>query len=137
MSVPVLDGAREERLSRLRVVALYLFGSRARGEEGPNSDYDYAVLWPEGDHRKGEPLYLELYELLSEVSPRTLANDVIDIVFLRDAPLEMRFHVIRYGRVLFDADPTARLDFECRTELLYCDFRPLLDEMDQSILERA
>ena len=81
MSVPVLDGAREERLSRLRVVALYLFGSRARGEEGPNSDYDYAVLMPEGDHRKGEPLYLELYEKMSDVTTRTHANHENDSDF--------------------------------------------------------
>ena len=137
MDAPALTPAHRARLEQLGVVALYLFGSRARGEERPTSDYDYAVLTREGGHRKGGPLYMALYDLLAEISPRTLANDVIDIVFLEDAPLELRFHVVRYGQVLYDADPAARLEFETRTTLLYCDFRPLLDEMDQAILERA
>jgi hypothetical protein len=137
MDAPALSHEQQTRLKQLGVIALYLFGSRARGEERSASDYDYAVLTRERGHLRGGPLYMALYELLAAISPRTLANDVIDIVFLEDAPLELRFHVVRYGQVLYDADPAARLEFETRTTLLYCDFRPLLDEMDRAILERA
>ena len=115
--------------------AVYLFGSRAQGMESPVSDYDYAVLMAQKGYQKGDKTYLKLYDILSEISPRTLENDVIDIVFLKDATLELKFHVIRYGRVLYDADPKARADFESQTTLLYCDYRPLLDEFDQAILK--
>ena len=137
MKPRVLTPDHLEQLRRLDVVAIYLFGSRARGVEHPLSDYDYAVLTRESGHRRGGPLYTALYDVLSEVSPRTIENDVLDIVFLSEAPLELRFHVIRYGELLYDADPPLRMDFESRTTLLYCDFRPILDEMDRAILDRT
>ena len=129
-----LNKKQKDRLKKMGVQALYLFGSRAQGKEKPRSDFDYAVLFKEKGTSKGDPLYFELYDLLCEISERTLENDVIDIVFLRDAGLELRFHVIRYGRVLYESAPKARLDFESQTVLLYCDYRPLLDEFDQNIL---
>ncbi|MBI4212250.1 MAG: nucleotidyltransferase domain-containing protein, partial [Deltaproteobacteria bacterium] len=103
--------------------------------EHPLSDYDYAVLAKDQGHKRGDDLYVHLYDIFSDISPRTLKNDVIDIVFLRDIGLELRFHVVQYGKVLFDADPSARLAFEQQTTLLYCDFRPILDKFDQAILE--
>ncbi len=132
---PILIEARREELRRLGVQALYLFGSRAMGYEHARSDYDYAVLLKEEGHKRGDALYDKLYDLLSPISPRTLENDVLDIVFLRDAGLELRFHVIRHGRVLFESDPSARMNFEARTTLLYCDYRPVLDEFDRNLLE--
>ena len=65
----------------------------------------------------------------------TRENDVIDIVFLKNVGLELRFHVIRYGTVLYDDDPQRRLAFEAETTLLYCDYRPILDQFDKAILQ--
>jgi predicted nucleotidyltransferase len=137
MQVPHFNPMHYPILEKGGVQAIYLFGSRAQGKENPLSDYDYAVLLKEKGYSKGDPLYFQLYNLFSEVSPRTLKNDVIDIIFLRDAGLELRFHVIRYGVVLYDKNPKERLDFESETMILYCDYRPLLDEFDQAILERV
>lgn len=117
------------------VEAIYLFGSRAQEKEGLFSDYDYAVLVTEKGHAKGDDLYFKLYDIFSEISPRTLKNDVIDIIFLKDAGLELRFHVIRYGKVIYDDAPETRLDFEAQTMLLYCDYRPLLDAFDKTIIQ--
>ena len=105
------------------------------GFEHERSDYDYAILLKESGHRRGDDLYEKIYDLLSRVSPRHLENDVIDIVFLRDIGLELRFHVIRHGVILFEQDTAARMDFEAQTTLLYCDFRPILDEFDRNLLE--
>lgn len=135
MKLSRLNSKYRRLLSQLGIQAIYLFGSRAQGIEHPLADYDYAVLTERAGHKKGDKLYGVLYDIFCDISPRTLANDVIDIVFLRDAGLELRFHVIRYGRVLFDANPGARLDFEAQNTLLYCDYRPLLDEFDRAILE--
>mgnify|MGYP001608233144 CR=1 FL=1 len=134
MGIPQLTSRHGKVLEKLGVQAVYLFGSRAQGQEGPLSDYDYAVLLKERGHRRGDSLYDRLYDIFSEISPRTLENDIIDIVFLRDAGLELRFHVIRYGEVLFDSNPKARLNFESETVLLYSDYRPLLDEFDRAIM---
>lgn len=134
MKNSLFSAPQKKVLSKAGVQAVYLFGSRAQGKAGPNSDYDYAVLLPDRGHSRGDELYFGLYDIFSEISPRTLKNDVIDIVFLRDAPLELRFHVIRYGKVLLDTSPNARLDFEAQTILLYGDYRPILDEFDRNIL---
>lgn len=135
MSIPTLKTKQIKQLSGLNVQAVYLFGSRAQGKSGPFSDYDYAVLLEEKGHFRGDELYFQLYDIFSEISKRELKNDIIDIVFLRDAGLELAFHVIRYGKVIFEKDVKARLYFETITTLKYCDYRPLLDEFDKAILE--
>lgn len=122
------------RLRSLGVVAAYLFGSRAVGREGPASDFDFAFLMESSGRRRGDETYDALYDVLSPLCPRSAENDVIDIIFLNDAPLELRAHVTRYGMVLFDADPLARGRFEQRTISESCDFRPLLEEIDRTIL---
>ena len=105
-------------LNKAGIEAIYLFGSRALGKESHLSDYDYAVLCRKKGHSKGDPLYFRLYNLLCDFSPRTLKNDVIDIVFLRDVNLELKFHVIRHGKIIFDGVPKARCAFEQETTLL-------------------
>lgn len=124
----------QDKLSALHVQALYLFGSRAQGVEGPLSDYDFGVLMADEGHKRGGKLYDAMYDILAPLCPRTLENDIIDIVFVRDAPLELRFHIIRYGKVLFDENPRERGRFEDITTMLYCDYRPILDMFDKAIL---
>lgn len=131
----ILPQTTKTQLKQLGVMALYLFGSRAQNIASPQSDYDFAILLDQAllsaDHLQ---LYNALYDILSPFCPRTLENDVIDIVFLDQAGLEMRMHVVRYGQVLFDADPKQRLAFEEKTVLEYADFKPLLNIFDQAVL---
>lgn len=129
-----LNDAQRSFLVKTKVQAIYLFGSRAQKKEGPLSDYDYALLLKEKGHKRGDDLYFKFYDFFSEISPRTLKNDTIDIIYLRDVGLELCFHVIRYGLVIYDNDPKARLHFETTTHLLYCDYRPILDQFDHTIL---
>lgn len=122
------------KLQKLGVYALYLFGSRAMGAEGPLSDFDFAVLMNGIGHSRGDKTYDALYDLLSPLCKRTLDNDVIDIVFLRDAPLELKAHIIRYGKVLYESNPPARGRFEEEAALEAADFRPHQNIIDQTIL---
>ena len=131
----ILSKEHKNKLHDLGVEALYLFGSRAQGIDGPLSDYDFAVLTKKESDRRGWAIYDAIYDLLSPFCPRTQKNDVIDIVFLRHAPLELKMHIVRYGQVLFDENPRARAKFEEETTLLYCDFRPILDIFDKAILK--
>src|SRR3989338_2212944 len=129
-----LSTTDKNKLAAVGVQALYLFGSRAQGVEGPLSDYDFGLLMASEGHKRGGKLYDAIYDILAPLCPRTLENDIIDIVFVRDAPLELRFHIIRYGKVLYDANPRERGRFEDITTMLYCDYRPLLDMFDKAIL---
>lgn len=133
MNIPI-PSSQLEALRSLGVQSLYLFGSRAQDSHGPLSDYDFAVLIKSPGHKRGDKTYNALYDILSPLCERTLKNDVIDIVFLNNAPLELRMHVVRYGKVLFDDAPSARLAFEEQTVLEYADYRPILDMFDKAIL---
>ena len=124
----------QRALTKLGVMTLYLFGSRAQNAETARSDYDFAVLMKHPGHKRGDAPYDAIYDIFAPLCPRTLENDVIDIVFLHDASLELRNHVLQYGKIFLDNDPKQRVQFVEKTMLEYCDFRPLLDMFDNAIL---
>ncbi|MBX6423479.1 nucleotidyltransferase family protein [Thermosulfurimonas sp. F29] len=74
-----------------RGVRVYLFGSRARGEEAPHSDVDLAF---EGGEELG-PLLAELEEILEE----SLLPQKVDLVDLRVAGEELRRRVLEEGKL--------------------------------------
>ncbi|MBI4367006.1 MAG: nucleotidyltransferase domain-containing protein [Deltaproteobacteria bacterium] len=123
------------RLRALGIDVLYLFGSHAEGVATASSDVDVGVVAADakGLSQGTNALYLELYKLLSRYVPN---SDRLDIVFLQRAPLELRFDVVKHGIPIFSSSDDARLQFEERTTIAYCDFRPLLRQFDRAILEK-
>ncbi|TSC68528.1 MAG: DNA polymerase beta domain-containing protein [Parcubacteria group bacterium Gr01-1014_66] len=128
----------EDRLRKLGIGIVYLFGSHAEGVAGAASDIDIgvALLRPSALKHTASDLYAELYDLLTDAFDMQNFRDM-DIVFLDRAPLELRFDVITHGRVLFESDAQFRLDYEERTAMLYRDFKPLLEVFNEAILERV
>ncbi len=53
-----------EKLPNLKL--LILFGSRARGEHRPDSDWDFAVLYEERSDQKDISSLLKIYTLLEQ-----------------------------------------------------------------------
>jgi predicted nucleotidyltransferase len=85
-------------------IALYLFGSRARGDEQAESDVDLALLAP----RPLDPV--QRWKLQEELA--TLARADVDLVDLRRASAVLRVQVLRDATVLCDRDRYARELFE-------------------------
>lgn len=81
---------------------VYLFGSRARQEYGPLSDYDFAVYFDTKDKNRMYDIKFELFDRLS----RLLKTDKIDIVILNltEAP-ELKYLIIKEGRLIFERKP--------------------------------
>jgi uncharacterized protein YutE (UPF0331/DUF86 family)/predicted nucleotidyltransferase len=79
-------------------LAIWLFGSYARGEETPLSDLDLAYL-PEDNISSSDMdnLDIELYKGLSGV----LKTDDITLINLNEAGTYLAFHVLREGKILF------------------------------------
>lgn len=102
------------------VVAAWLFGSLARGDERADSDLDLAVLM-----RPGEDLasLRDLSVGLERFSP----SGRVDIVVLGQQGPVFRHHVLREGRLLVDEDPRVRHAFEARTHVEYFDWKPTHD----------
>jgi len=115
------------------VVAVYLFGSLARGSEGPLSDVDVAILLAD----PVDPAEFGRLELAYTGAVLTaLGTDEASVVILNTAPLALRHRVIRDGRVLLDRTPRARREFAVRSEGLYLDFKPVLDAYDDELLRQ-
>lgn len=124
----------KKKLSDLGVGIVYLFGSQAEGVAGPLSDTDLGVVMTSHSYLSGSSndLYLALFDILGKFVEN---SNKLDIVFLQKAPLELRFDVITHGRSLFEISTGFRLDFEEKTTIEYCDFKPILREFDRAILE--
>jgi predicted nucleotidyltransferase len=86
------------------VVAIYLFGSVARGDDVAGSDVDVAVLGRRPLHA------LERFDLQERVA-RALGRDV-DLIDLRSASTVLRIQVLQGDVLLFDGDRFARQLFE-------------------------
>lgn len=122
-------------LNRMGVVCIFLLGSRALGVERQNSDYDFGILLkklpPKGPLRR--ETYHTLHDVLGDIID-ALCN--VDIIFLQDAPLELRFHTARYGKVLFETDPQYRGLFLENTIREYADFEPYRRVFEEAVLAR-
>jgi predicted nucleotidyltransferase len=111
------DGSLDERLGRVLseggdVRLAMLFGSRARGQARPDSDFDIAVLL-EGDAARADR-GRTVRELAARLG-RVVSAALIDLVILNDAPALLRHRVLRDGRVLFQRGPEDRVRFAIQT----------------------
>ncbi len=76
----------------------YLFGSVAKGKAGKLSDIDIAVLLDESLNKE-QRFDLQL-ELISDIS-ELLKTDKIDMVVINEAPLSLKFEIIKANYPLF------------------------------------
>ncbi len=118
---------------RKEVVAVYLFGSYARGKADHLSDLDIALLLRpdlprEAMWRLGLRLDVEVCDVLG--------TDDVDVIVLNTAPLEAQFEVIRTGILLHSNDEGIRTEYEVLMMSAYWDFKKVLDEYDAYALRR-
>ena len=103
------------------VIAVYLFGSFARGSERPESDVDVAVLYADAPAKTFDGLPLALEERLERQLGRT-----VQVVVLNHASADLIHHVLMDGKLLIDRDPSSRIQFEVRARNEYFDLQPIL-----------
>ncbi len=112
---------------------VYLFGSQARGDAGPLSDVDIAVLAcddvPPDDYTA---LQLRLMTRLM----RALKRDDVQVVILNRAPILLQHRVIRDGRLLLCRDELLRSRYEARVLVRYFDSRHLEDLYNEGLMKR-
>lgn len=99
------------------LIALYRFGSQAKGTARPDSDIDFAVL------AQNSIPNLRRFELAQELAVQ-LHRDV-DLVDLRAASTVMRMQVLSTGFCLASLNEAARREFEMYA---YSDYARLNEE---------
>ena len=106
------------------VAAAYLYGSRSRGEGSPRSDLDLAFVLSRSASRQDVLLAERLRaEIMTRLDPRV----EIDAHIAEDLPLSLRGRIVTEGLLVYERDPTRRVEFETSTRRLYFDFLPFLE----------
>lgn len=108
------------------VIFAYLFGSQARGQEGPLSDVDIAVYL----EAETDPVQVKL-DLIGKLAD-VLGTDYFDLVILNTAPLPLAARVIRDSQLLVDRNAFLRQRYESLILREYFDF----SLFEESILSR-
>ncbi len=121
-----MEPSLEQRIAdvfatREGVVAVYLFGSMARGTATAGSDVDIAALFTSPPPQRLDGPRLVLEGELERALGRT-----VDLIVLNDAPADLRIRVLRDGRLLVDRDRAARIAFEVQTRNEAFDLEPVL-----------
>ena len=101
-------------------VAVYLFGSIARGEATDASDVDVAVLFDKAPEStlSGAALTLE-----GDIERRL--GRPVDLLNLNRAPSDLVHRVLRDGVIVFDGDRSRRLRFEVDKRNEFFDMEPV------------
>lgn len=116
------------------VLLAYLFGSHARGQAGPLSDVDVAVLLDDGF---AADQYFDMrLQIIGGLIDILHSNDV-DVIILNQAPLALSYRVLRDGVMLYCRDRQKMIEFVARVVSAYLDFKPIIERHEHAILERA
>lgn len=105
------------------LIALYRFGSHAKGDARPESDVDFAILVPAALPAG------QLLNLQQELA--ALLHKDVDLVDLRAASTVLRMQVLSTGEGLFSGNDGAREEFET---MVYSSYARLNEER-RGILE--
>jgi len=122
-----------ELLNKQKHVKLaYLFGSVAEGKEGKLSDVDIAVFLDESLSKKERfDLQLKLISGLTGI----LKTDRIDLIIMNDAPLLLKYNIIKHGKIL-KYNIETRVKVESRILSDYLDMKYYIDRHTDLAIER-
>ncbi len=120
--MPSMERPTETAITRLvararedpDVLAVLLFGSRARGDATPASDHDVCLVLA-APPRTGSDATEKRLQYLAMVD--------LDVVVFQQLPLYIRTRVLREGRVLFTRDEDALYAVAVRTAKAFEGFR--------------
>jgi uncharacterized protein len=115
--------------ARYPVCLVYLYGSQVRGTAHALSDVDVGFLLEPIERKAYREVWSDLYHEVGQCCP----DHEIDLVVLNLVGPLLCNKVIREGRLVYQKDDNARVDFENRILASYFDFRYFADRYDQAL----
>jgi predicted nucleotidyltransferase len=114
----------QEHPAMAGVQVLVLHGSRARGDDGAGSDWDFAVLT---DGTTDLPR-------LSAALTSLLSTEAVDLVDLQRASALLRYRAARDGVVLVERPDGAFRAFQLEAVRYWCDAGPVIRAAQDDVL---
>lgn len=102
-------------------VAVYLYGSVARGSARKGSDVDVGILLEKDPPRTLRGLMLDV-----EADLEALLEVPVQLVVLNRAPPDLIHRVLRDGELVFERDRSKRIRFEVKSRNEFFDLQPIL-----------
>jgi len=115
-----------------QISAVILFGSLATNKDTPLSDVDLAVLY---NTSLGLDELEKIHSQVMGIITDLLQSDDIDLINLNTAPLSMQYGAIRQPKILLLNHREEYINFWEKTVKYYLDFKPLLDECNNTLLK--
>ena len=115
-----------------QISAVILFGSLATNKETPLSDVDLAILYHKRlSLNELNKLHIHVMGIITDL----LQSDDIDVINLNIAPLTMQYGAIKQSKILLLNNREEYIDYWEQTVKYYLDFKPLLDECNDTLLK--
>ncbi|MDD5167750.1 MAG: nucleotidyltransferase domain-containing protein [Syntrophales bacterium] len=106
---------------RKKIAAVYLFGSVAMGRSHSGSDIDLAVITknPISTHER----------IAMETDLSNVLHRDVDLVVFGQATALLQHQILKYGRLIYEADPAERARQEVYARAEYLDAKYLFREL--------
>jgi predicted nucleotidyltransferase len=125
----LMDLAKSVARQRPEIALLYLFGSQVTGSTGELSDIDLGILVDSPAFSPDDRFLLE-HEFSIVLRPER-----VDLVVLNTAPVELAYHVITHGTLLYQRSLAEKVEYESNVLSSYFDYFPVLCLFRKEILE--
>ncbi|MBM4137443.1 MAG: nucleotidyltransferase domain-containing protein [Nitrospira sp.] len=110
------------------VLAVYVFGSYAKGKEKAKSDIDLAFVFHERFYKEHPLKALQKAELLCAVISKRM-NKTVDVVILNGYSLVFAYYTMKKGICVYEDNTANRILYEVTLENKYQDFMPFIQEL--------
>lgn len=115
------------------IVAVYLYGSYARGEAKETSDIDMGVVLKE----KPSSRAFEIPQVKFSQDLAKILGEEVEVQDITNCDLEFAHRVLSEGKLLYSGDEKRRIEFETTIVGAYFDMKPLFEEYYRQLLKIA
>lgn len=113
----------------------YLFGSQVSGQTHKESDFDFAVMFP--DKIDYDSRYESRLKMTGEIG-HVIGRDDVDLVVLNDTrKILLSFDIISKGKSIFEKESGSRVDFELKAMNDYYDNKDFFNAYTKAHLARC
>jgi predicted nucleotidyltransferase len=116
------DKVRSYFLNQNNIAAVYIFGSAAKARSHSTSDLDVAVMFVTYRADKEGFIFLNYLAEMEGLIARK-----IDLVCFNTADSLLKHQIMKYGQILIDKNPKARVDLMVKAMVEYEDYKRQLD----------